>query len=177
MRARCRARPCSSERVQFAYAFAGEVSHRRVEPSQIVHTAQRWYLVAKDLDRAAWRSFRVDRISEVVRTGHRFEHDDAPDAAAQVRAAVAFSPPTIEATLVVDLAPDVARRRFYPDRATVEPADDRSRVRLAGTDLDQLARYVLSLPYDIEVEAPDELRDRVMDLARAVIERHDTAQP
>ena len=167
----------SSERVHFAYrAFAGDVSQRRVEPSQIVHTGQRWYLVAKDLDRAAWRSFRVDRISEVQRTGHRFEHDDAPDAAAQVRTAIAFSPPTIEATLIVDLAPDVARRRFYPDRATVEPAGDRSRVRLAGTDLGQLARYVLSLPYDAEVEAPAELRDRVIDLARAVIERHDPAQ-
>ena len=167
----------SSERVHFAYrAFAGDVSQRRVEPSQIVHTGQRWYLVAKDLDRAAWRSFRVDRISEVQRTGHRFEHDDAPDAAAQVRTAITFSPPTIEATLIVDLAPDVARRRFYPDRATVEPAGDRSRVRLAGTDLGQLARYVLSLPYDAEVEAPAELRDRVIDLARAVIERHDPGQ-
>lgn len=168
----------SSERVHFAYrAFAGGVTHRRVEPSQIVHTAQRWYLVAKDLDRGAWRSFRVDRISEVERTGHRFEHHDAPDAAEQVRAAVTFSPPTIEATLIVDLAPEVARRRFYPDRATIEPAGGRSRVRVADTDLDQLARYVLSLPYDVEVEAPCELRERMMDLARAVIERHDPAEP
>lgn len=168
----------SSERVHFAYrAFAGDLTHRRVEPSQIVHTAQRWYLVAKDLDRAAWRSFRVDRISEVERAGHRFEHHDAPDAAAQVRAAVTFSPPAIEATLIVDLAPDVARRRFSPDRATVEPAGERSRVHLAGTDLDQLARYVLSLPDDIEVESPDELRDRVIDLARSVLARHDPAQP
>ena len=165
-----------SERVHFAYrAFAGEVTHRRVEPSQIVHTAQRWYLVAKDLDRAAWRSFRVDRISDVERTGHRFEHDDAPDAAAQVRAAVAFSPPTIEATLIVDLAPDVARRRFSAEHATIEPAGGGSRVRLAATDLDQLARYVLSLPDVVEIEAPDELRDRVVQLARAVIERHGVA--
>ena len=166
----------SCERVTFAYrAFGGEVTQRRVEPSQIVHTAQRWYLVAKDLDRDAWRSFRVDRISEIERTGHRFEHHDAPDAAAQVRAAINFSPPVIEATLIIDLTPDVARRRFYPDRATVEPADGRSRVRLAGTDLDQLARYVLSLPYDVEVEAPNELRYRVIDIAHTMIERHEPA--
>ena len=168
----------SSERVHFSYrAFAGEVTQRRVEPSQIVHTGQRWYLVAKDLDRDAWRSFRVDRINDVKRTGHRFEHQDAPDAAAQARAAVTFSPPAIEATLLVDLAPDVARRRFYPDRANVEPAGQRSRVHLSGTDLDQLARYVLSLPYAVDVEAPEELRQRVVDIARAVIERHDSREP
>lgn len=48
--------------------------------------------------------------------------------------------------------------------------------RLAGTDLDQLARYVLSLPYDVEVETPDQLRARVRDLAGAVIQRHHPAQ-
>ncbi|WP_457157193.1 WYL domain-containing protein [Modestobacter sp. SYSU DS0875] len=36
---------------------------RRVEPHHLVNRAGRWYLVGWDLDRADWRTFRVDRIS------------------------------------------------------------------------------------------------------------------
>jgi predicted DNA-binding transcriptional regulator YafY len=88
----------SCERVRFSYrAFAGQVSERRVEPSQIVFTDRRWYLVALDLDRDDWRTFRVDRVSAPVLTGHRFERRDAPDAVARVAEATTFGPTAIEA--------------------------------------------------------------------------------
>ena len=35
-------------------------------------TDRRWYLVAYDLDRDDWRTFRVDRASTVTVTGHTF---------------------------------------------------------------------------------------------------------
>ena len=47
----------------------GRPTQRFVEPLRVVHTGRRWYLVAFDRDRAAWRTFRVDRISEPVLTG------------------------------------------------------------------------------------------------------------
>jgi predicted DNA-binding transcriptional regulator YafY len=43
-------------------ARSGEASHRVVEPIRLVHTDRRWYLVAWDRHRSAWRTFRVDRI-------------------------------------------------------------------------------------------------------------------
>ena len=89
------ARACrGSERVTFSYrGFAGTTTDRRVEPSQIVHTGRRWYLVARDLDRDDWRTFRVDRITDTVLTGHRFELRDRPDATARVAEALAYVPP------------------------------------------------------------------------------------
>src|SRR6185369_4944435 len=47
-------------------------SQRRVEPYRIVNAGQRWYLVAWDLDRADWRTFRVDRMREGMSAGPRF---------------------------------------------------------------------------------------------------------
>ncbi|MVA76270.1 WYL domain-containing protein [Auraticoccus sp. F435] len=61
------------ERVRFGYrSLEGTRSARRVEPLQLVPLGQRWYLVGYDLDRADWRTFRLDRISEAAGTGARF---------------------------------------------------------------------------------------------------------
>jgi predicted DNA-binding transcriptional regulator YafY len=45
---------------------------RRVEPHHLVTSQGRWYLVAWDLDRADWRTFRADRITPRTPTGPRF---------------------------------------------------------------------------------------------------------
>ena len=60
---------------------------RLVEPHRLVSLGRRWYLVAWDLDRADWRSFRVDRLTDPVATGARFRPREMPggDAAAFVR--------------------------------------------------------------------------------------------
>lgn len=43
-----------------------------MEPYRLVSTGSRWYLVAYDLEREDWRTFRVDRVSEPFATGARF---------------------------------------------------------------------------------------------------------
>ncbi|MFJ6610178.1 helix-turn-helix transcriptional regulator [Streptomyces sp. NPDC091289] len=61
------------ERLRFAYRSGdGTRTKRQVEPYRLVSTGQRWYLVAYDLDREDWRTFRVDRVGEPYATGARF---------------------------------------------------------------------------------------------------------
>lgn len=56
------------ERLRFAYRDKdGGESRRLTEPHRLVSTGRRWYLVAYDLDRADWRTFRVDRVSAPFR--------------------------------------------------------------------------------------------------------------
>ena len=51
-------------RALFSYrTHDGRGSERRVEPHRPVATDRRWSLVAFDLEREDWRTFRVDRIS------------------------------------------------------------------------------------------------------------------
>ncbi|MFH7336751.1 helix-turn-helix transcriptional regulator [Streptomyces sp. KHY 26] len=67
------------ERLRFAYRDKeGGASRRLTEPHRLVSTARRWYLVAYDVDRAGWRTFRVDRVSEPFATGVRFEERELP---------------------------------------------------------------------------------------------------
>ncbi|MGW6586110.1 MULTISPECIES: helix-turn-helix transcriptional regulator [Streptomyces] len=61
------------ERLRFAYRSGdGTRSKRQVEPYRLVSTGQRWYLVAYDVGREDWRTFRVDRVGEPYATGARF---------------------------------------------------------------------------------------------------------
>ena len=57
-------------RLEFAYADrSGAGTQRRVEPYALVATGRRWYLMAYDLDRDDWRTFRLDRIETIERIG------------------------------------------------------------------------------------------------------------
>src|SRR5581483_2381879 len=82
-----------SERLRFSYQDGdGHVTERRVEPHGVVSTDRRWYLVARDLDRQDWRTFRVDRISAPVLTGHRFAPAAGVDPAAIIMDSLASVP-------------------------------------------------------------------------------------
>jgi predicted DNA-binding transcriptional regulator YafY len=51
---------------------------RRAEPHHLVTWGGRWYLVAWDLERHDWRTFRVDRMTPRTPTGPRFAPRDLP---------------------------------------------------------------------------------------------------
>src|SRR4051812_16497762 len=78
-------------RLRFSYtAKGGEATSREVEPAAVVHTGWRWYLVAYDLGRDDWRTFRVDRIVGRPATGSRGKRREVPggDAAAFVKKSI-----------------------------------------------------------------------------------------
>lgn len=65
------------ERLRFRYTSAsGETSERRVEPYALAPADRHWYLLCWDRDRDDWRTFRVDRLSDVEHTHLRFEPRD-----------------------------------------------------------------------------------------------------
>src|SRR4051812_35025116 len=81
----------SSEALRFDYrAASDELTSRHVHPYRVVYTDRQWYLVAFDLVRDDWRTFRVDRMSSVRPTGARFTPiPDPPDAAQLVARGIA----------------------------------------------------------------------------------------
>jgi predicted DNA-binding transcriptional regulator YafY len=82
----------SHEEVRFDYRRRdGTDSRRLVEPHQLLSAGHLWYLVAWDLRRADWRTFRLDRIRDVGLAGRHFSPRAIPggDAASYLTSSVA----------------------------------------------------------------------------------------
>jgi len=83
----------TTEEVRFDYRRRdGTDSSRLAEPHQLLSAGHLWYLIAWDLRRAGWRTFRLDRVSGVRLAGRRFAPRPIPggDAAAYLTASVAW---------------------------------------------------------------------------------------
>src|SRR5579872_2049210 len=66
--------------IRFSYHNrTGAPSARAVEPHRLVHTGYRWYLVAWDVGRQDWRTFRVDRIEGKLKTSTHFKPRKPPE--------------------------------------------------------------------------------------------------
>ena len=109
------ARGCREVRFDYA-AASGEQSSRRAEPYRLVATTSRWYLLAWDLDRADWRSFRLDRMSEVRETTFGFRPREAPDAAEHIRESLTRGPQGIDVVVDIDAPLDDVAAALPPWR-------------------------------------------------------------
>jgi predicted DNA-binding transcriptional regulator YafY len=158
----------------FGYrAHDGRESDRRVEPHRLVATDRRWYLVAYDLDRADWRTFRVDRTSEVTVPGHTFIPRPLDDPARMVAEAISTTVYEHRALVRID-APEEEVLRLIPPYAGVIKSThgDRTVVALGGDDFDYLASYLVGLGPTFEVLEPVELRIHVAALGRRLALAH-----
>lgn len=149
----CRAR----ERLRFDYVrFNGTEDRREVEPYRLVHVRGRWYLVAWDVGRQDWRTFRADRISPRVPTGPRFAPRELPDLEAYLAQGLATAAWRFRATVLVHApAEEVALK---VPAALVEAVDTATCRMTAGADTaEMLAVYLGMLGCEFEVDGPPEL--------------------
>jgi predicted DNA-binding transcriptional regulator YafY len=157
------------ERLRFRYrSHDGAESRRAVEPHRLVHLGRRWYLVAFDVERDDWRTFRVDRIEPPLSTDRRFTPRKLParDVGAYVAAAVSAARDRYQAQIVLHGPLAQLRRRVPPSYGTLEPIDDETCLLRTGSDwLGGLAVYVATIGVDFEVLEPPELLDEVRRLA------------
>ena len=150
------------ERLRFAYrAKDGTESRRLTEPYRLVSTGQRWYLVAYDLDREDWRTFRVDRVSRPFATGARFTPRELPtgSAAEYLRQSMHRRQETYEYAVTFTAPADVVAARVPSWLGTPEPLDEHScRLRATtGDPVDWLAVRLAMLGCEFTVQEPEEL--------------------
>jgi predicted DNA-binding transcriptional regulator YafY len=168
------ARACDNhERATFSYrAQDGHQTERRVEPYRLVATDRRWYLVAYDLDRDDWRTFRVDRASAVCVIGHTFDPRPLGDPARMVAEAITTSGYAHRAVVRVEAPSEDLARRISPHVGVVEAEGTHSKVALGVDDFDWLVGYLIGLGVDFEVIKPVEMRQHITALAERLRRAH-----
>lgn len=148
---------------------AGSAARRSTEPYRIALRAGRWYLLAYDVDRDDWRTFRVDRMSGLSPGGRRFTPRPLPaeGAADYVDRSVASAPWGFRARVVIDAPATVVADRLPPAAGTISPLDEGTCALETGSD-DPVAllRYLTMLDLDFSVADTPALAAEARRLAR-----------
>lgn len=160
----------------FGYvAKDGAATERRVEPHQLVSFEHRWYLVAFDLRRREWRTFRLDRIADVDVRGDGFKPRQIPGGSAldlvrdgrrshrgRYSVAVRFACP----------AEDLQRNTG--SWGDVEPDGDGAIWRISTDHVDWPVMLIAQLGVPVNVISPPELVHRVRETGRRMAAAADT---
>ncbi|MFD8867768.1 helix-turn-helix transcriptional regulator [Streptomyces sp. NPDC059590] len=157
-----------SRRLRFEYRdHKGAVSRRTAEPHRLVAAQRRWYLVAWDVDRADWRTYRADRITPTPPHGPRFDprRPPAEDLAAYVREGVSTTAYAARATVLLRVSAERAAEHVPPAAGVLEPVDEHSCLLHCGAgSLDVMVIHIALMGLDFEVREPVELTDHVREL-------------
>ncbi|MFF7393748.1 helix-turn-helix transcriptional regulator [Streptomyces scabiei] len=157
-----------AERLRFEYRdHGGTATRRTVEPHRLVCTERRWYLVAWDVDRADWRTFRVDRVTPKPPHGPRFPPREPPaeDLAAYVSKGVSRNAYASQAVVRLLVPLHEAAERISPSAGTLEPYDEHScLLRTGAPSLDVMAIHVMMTGVDFEVVEPEGLTETIRTL-------------
>ena len=157
------------ERLRFAYrTYAGDSARRLVEPCRLVHIDGIWYLVAWDVERDDWRTFRVDRIDGRPSLDRRFAPREPPaeDIAAYVQRNVVRARGRKEARVLLRIPLEEARRRVPQLHAALTAVDASSCLLTTGSEwYGGLAVHVASMRCEFEVLEPPEFVAEIERLA------------
>ncbi|MGW5730939.1 helix-turn-helix transcriptional regulator [Nocardia beijingensis] len=161
------------ERIRFRYRDKNDSeSSRLAEPHSLVSAGRRWYLVAWDVDRADWRTFRVDRLTAPRPIGIRCAPRALPteDAASFVTSQLARSRPVRPVVLRVHASAEALAEAFRVRAEEVEPLDERTcLLRTSADSLEWTALRIAHLDLDFEVVEPAEMRDLLAGLGAKLL--------
>lgn len=158
-----------SRRRSIGFGYNGR--QRRVDPYGLLAQAGWWYLVGRDHDAEALRTFRVDRIDGEVEAGEEGSFSRPPDF--EIRSALPRDPKELPGS--VDVGADRAVVRFdaveapvallqLGDDAVVRRHDDgRLDLSVPCTNVVAFTHWVLGFMERAEVLSPPALRQHVVD--------------
>ncbi|MFE9313158.1 helix-turn-helix transcriptional regulator [Streptomyces sp. NPDC088353] len=159
------------ERLTLTYRDArGTETRRQVDPHRLVRSPNRWYLVAFDVTKQEWRTFRADRVVAAQATGVTVELDDPPDAADMVKKMLVSDYPYYATARVA--VPLAQARHIVPPHLGSCRADgpDTTFITIGGVTPDSVAAALFRLPTPLHLVASDEVCEAVHRRAAHFIE-------
>jgi len=157
------------EGIRFSYQDRkGSPSVRAVEPHRVVHTGYRWYLVAWDIGREDWRTFRVDRIEGKPKTSTRFKPRKPPegDFATFVSKSLSQVPYPFRARVTLLAPVEALAKRIPPSAGVLEAIDQHSCMfRTGSQSLEGITIHLSMLGVAFQVHEPPELIAYIRGLA------------
>jgi predicted DNA-binding transcriptional regulator YafY len=169
-----------THRVAVDYERGDKTVQRTLEPLGLVLKAGVWYVVAAT--EGSIRTYRIGRVSGATMLEERFDRPDAFDLASWwAESSAAYERDTARVEVTVRIRPDRVDllRRAVGDRAVDGAldlaADDSAGWRHLRLNLDwpdEVPGLLLGVGASLEVLDPPEIRQRLIAIARATIDRY-----
>lgn len=148
------------QRVWFRYGRpTGDESAREVDPYGIGNINGRWYLHGYCHLRKDTRTFRIDRIRRVDLLPQSFQMSEGLNVIRAIQESLALSWEEWKVEIIIRHPLEEVAEDVPAHFAVLEDlGDDGTRLRASSSNLDWFAARVLSLPFEMEIISPPELR-------------------
>lgn len=165
-------------RVQYRSPRSGSLRDRILAPYALEPTASGIYVIGHDEWANAVRTFKLERLetAEVLEAVYTIPADFNPDAYLATSWGIMSGPETTQVVLRFTSAvtPHVRERRWHPSQTLVPTPDGGCVLRLTISEPLEMQPWIRSWGAQVEVMAPDWLRDRIVaELRQAVTQYGD----
>lgn len=156
-------------RVHLRYLAGGLASERDVDPYGLAYYGGFWYMIGHCYLRQAMRTFRLDRIEQVLPARGLALRPPDFDALEHLRLAVATVPRKFAASVLLKTGLEQARRAFMDTIGVFEQAADGVLLHNQSDELDWFARQLAAAPFEVEVLSPPALRAELRTIAERLL--------
>ncbi len=159
----------------------GKPEWRGIDPWVILHRSEAWYLIGRCHIHDEPRTFRLDRISQVLPIGQSFERPAEFDAERWFENSwgVYSSPEVHDVRILFDasVAPLIESAQHHPSEEKTRRDDGQLEYRARVGPLDELARWIVGFEGKAVAIAPEELVSRVRAIAAGAARVHQDVRP
>jgi predicted DNA-binding transcriptional regulator YafY len=154
-----------------------QVTERLVSPQRLVHYRDNWYLDGWCHLRKGLRSFAVDRVKNATELEEMADTRSDEELDEHFASSYGIFAGKANKTAILRFTPERARwvadERWHPEQVGQFLTDGRYELRIPYRDDRELVMDILKHGPDVEVVAPDTLREAVARSLRAALSRYD----
>jgi len=161
--------------VEFQYINnQSEHTLREVEPIGLFYYSAAWHLIAWCRLRNGFRDFRSDRIANLKTTNTIFSPRSISTLQEYLNSLQQSNIEMKSATLNFNLeaAQYVHNSRHYFGFVSEQKTQDYIQMKFLTADLNTMARWILSYGNEVEIESPEELKEKVIQLVEELHEHY-----
>lgn len=161
--------------VEFQYINnQSEHTLREVEPIGLFYYSAAWHLIAWCRLRNGFRDFRSDRIANLKTTNTIFSPRSISTLQEYLNSLQQSNIEMKSATLNFNLeaAQYVHNSRHYFGFVSEQKIQDYIQMKFLTADLNTMARWILSYGNEVEIESPEELKEKVIQLVEELHEHY-----
>jgi predicted DNA-binding transcriptional regulator YafY len=156
-------------RVHLHYRAGGVDSERDVDTYGLAYYGGYWYAVGHCYLRGGMRTFRLDRVLRVKTVPGVIRRPADFDALEHLRLSVAAMPRKFAATVLLKTELETARQALMDTIGLFEQAADGVLLHNQSDDLAWFARQLASVPFEVVVLEPEELRVELRTVAERLL--------